>query len=324
MDASHTTKTSPKDFFLTVAFFVALYVSAVSLLQLWFAAINALFPDPLSYEMGYSATLRVAIASLVVVFPLYVFFLHFLEKDSIQHPEKANQWIRTWLTYLTLFAAGVTLVVDLVVLINTFLGGDVTTRFVLKVLAIFIVAGAVFGYYLRDVRKDDAMRRTASRNYFAWSASLVIALSVVGSFFIIGSPMSERLRRFDEERISHLQNIQSHVVYFWQQKGALPQTLAELQSPLAGFVVPVDPETSAPYKYRPLAATVFEVCADFDTEESASTQGASRAAFAKPIPVYPQGAYPGDINWKHGKGRSCFSRTIDPDLFPVQKKPLMP
>jgi len=316
MDASHKTKTSPKDFFLTVAFFVALYVSAVSLLQLWFAAISALFPDPLSYEAGYSTTLRVAIASLVVVFPLYIFFLRFLEKEGAKHPEKIELWVRKWLTYFTLFAAGVTLVVELVVLINTFLGGDVTIRFVLKVLGIFIVAGAVFGYYLRDVRKDGASRR-AGRNYFAWSVSVVMVFSVVGSFFIIGSPMTERLRRFDEERISHVQNIQSQVVYYWQQKGALPAMLTELANPLTGFTVPIDPSTGLQYEYRPVSTLSFEICATFSLSDRDLTESQRRKMFTKSAPVYP--GHPGD-EWSHTNGRSCFNRTIDPDLFPPQKR----
>jgi uncharacterized membrane protein YpjA len=35
------------------------------------------------------------------------------------------------------------------------LGGELTTRFILKVLVAAVIAGTVFGYYLRDLRRDE-------------------------------------------------------------------------------------------------------------------------------------------------------------------------
>jgi hypothetical protein len=44
---------------------------------------------------------------------------------------------------------------DLIALVYNLLGGDLTARFVLKVLTIGVIAGAVFAYYLTDLRGDD-------------------------------------------------------------------------------------------------------------------------------------------------------------------------
>ena len=134
---------------------VALYVSAVSLLNLLFEIINASFPDALNFSYdNFSSGMRWSIASLLIVFPLYIFLSWFINKDLATNPLKKNLGIRKWLTYLTLFVAGVAIITDLIMLINTFLGGEITVRFAFKVLAVLIVAGVAFAYYLYDLRRD--------------------------------------------------------------------------------------------------------------------------------------------------------------------------
>ncbi|MEK7142237.1 MAG: DUF5671 domain-containing protein, partial [Patescibacteria group bacterium] len=138
-------KTTPRDFFVFIGSMVALYASAVSLLNLLFEIINALFPDALSYSYdSFSSGMRWSIATLVIVFPLYIFLSWFINKDLTANPLKRNIWVRRWFTYLTLFVAGVAIITDLIMLINTFLGGEITTRFAFKVLAVFVVAGLAF------------------------------------------------------------------------------------------------------------------------------------------------------------------------------------
>ena len=47
------------------------------------------------------------------------------------------------------------LVGDLVALIFHFLQGELTTRFLLKVAVVLVLAGTAFAYYLRDLRQDE-------------------------------------------------------------------------------------------------------------------------------------------------------------------------
>jgi hypothetical protein len=63
--------------------------------------------------------------------------------------------VRKWLTYATLFIAASVLVADLSTLVFNLLGGELTMRFLLKVATVGIIAGAVFGYYLWDMRKEE-------------------------------------------------------------------------------------------------------------------------------------------------------------------------
>jgi len=153
-------RTSPKDFFLNLLSIAALYMSAGSFIALIFQYINIFFPDVLDsqnygsdpLDAAYQA-IRFAVSTLIVAFPVYLATGRFMNKDYLKNPEKRNLRIRKWLIYFTLFAATVIIMGDLIALINTFLGGEITMRFVLKVLTVLLVTGVIFGYYLWDLRK---------------------------------------------------------------------------------------------------------------------------------------------------------------------------
>jgi len=40
-------------------------------------------------------------------------------------------------------------------IVYNLLGGEITMRFVLRVLTLGTIAGSVFGYFLRDLRKEE-------------------------------------------------------------------------------------------------------------------------------------------------------------------------
>ena len=153
-------KVTPKDFFLHLLSMVALYVSAVSFLVLIFQYVNIAFPDLLEQSYYFSSdgaygAIRWAMASLVVIFPVYLLTTRHLSKVYSLAPEKRELKVRKWLVYFTLFVASCTIIGDLVKLIFNFLEGEITTRFILKVLAVLFVAGSVFYYYLWDLRKHN-------------------------------------------------------------------------------------------------------------------------------------------------------------------------
>ncbi len=298
---------SPKDFFLNLGVMVALYASTISLLNLLFEIINRVWPDALQdyyYSVGvYSASIRWSIAVLVVIFPIYLLISWYFGRDFSANPEKRNLPIRKWLTYLTLFLAGIAIIIDLITLINTFLGGEITTRFVLKVVAVLAVAGVIFGYYIYDLRKGG---ENGSRGIFAWIAGGVVLATIIGGFVVIGSPTTARLMRFDEQRVQDLQNIQWQITNYWQQKGTLPVALSELNDSISGYVSPVDPDKKTQYIYERTGLRTFKLCADFSRASEERNGGIS-----KPYGYELE-------NWKHGAGQTCFDRTIDPELYPVK------
>lgn len=296
----------------------ALYGSVVAFITLLFEYIDYAFPDALQYYVDpYSGAIRFAIASLIVLFPVFLLLMRLIRRDIARDPSRAEIWVRRWVLFLTLFIAGITLIIDLITLINTFLGGELTTRFVLKVVVVFLVIGAGFLHFLSDLW-GYWNRYPRRAQFVGYGAALAIVISIVSGFFIIGTPGEQRLYRLDDQRISDLQMIQSQIVYYWQQKQALPDTSKDLENPLMGFALPKDPETGQDYDYRITQAPYsFELCAEF-SKESRSFGSPT----ARPVPI---GDYYGGVenaNWQHDAGRACFPRTIDPDLYAPFPKPV--
>lgn len=141
--------TSPRDVFLYILAIVALYISVISFASLVFTLINIAFPSPLDF-VSYES-MRWSLALLIIIFPTYVLISQYLYRDLVAHPEKRALRTRRWLIYLTLFLASVAMLVNLVSLVYTFLQGDFTIRFFLKVLTVVILAGAVAIYYYWDL-----------------------------------------------------------------------------------------------------------------------------------------------------------------------------
>ncbi len=300
-------KTTPKDFFLHLGAIATLYISAISLITLLFQIVNVAFPDIVyGYVDPYSSGIRWAIASLLIIFPLFILLSWLLEREYKQIPDKRTLPVKRWLTFFTLFLTGAAIAVDLIVLINSFLGGETTTRFFLKVAAVLVVTGGVFGYYLWDLRRN-VVPGDKRPKIFAIVAVVAVVASIVGGFLIMGSPTTQRELRLDEQKIGNLQEIQSQVTYYWQMKRVLPAKIEDLNSSLTGFYAPTDPETGMNYEYKKVSDLSFELCADFNREAS---QTASTAAYYPKIGAATE-------NWQHGVGRTCFTRTIDPALYPA-------
>lgn len=310
-------KFSPRDFFLWLGAMVALYASAVSFITLLFNYINTLFPDQLDYGYDpYSGGIRFAIASLIIIFPLFIFLMRALHQDIRQNPEKRELGIRRWLIFGTLFIAGATIVGDLVALVYTFLEGEITMRFVLKVLAILLVVGGGFLYFLADLRGRWEKKKKESEIIGVAIAILVFG-TIISGFFIIGSPQAEREYRLDEQRVGDLQNIQWQVINYWQAKRVLPASISDLEDPTQGFVAPFDPESGGSYAYRTVGALSFELCANF----ARATRERKTIGETKPLSGTMRGV---DENWEHKEGTHCFARTIDPDFYPPLEKTPVP
>ncbi len=148
---------SARETFLYLLLFSSLYASIWNFIELVFAFIDRLAPDPLQTQFGFSSDsqIRWNISMLIVLFPLFLFMFRLTERtgprDSARIPSRA----RSWLTYLTLYLSALTFAGCVVSLIYNLLGGEFTSRFFLKVLTVAIVASGVFAYFLNDVRRVD-------------------------------------------------------------------------------------------------------------------------------------------------------------------------
>lgn len=324
-------KLSPKFFFLSLGVLVTLIATVTSFLNLVFETLNQKFPDALNsvYQYGYNTynfdSSRSAMATLIIIFPAYLILSYFWRKATKGGLGRIDEIIRKWMIYLILFMAGIVVVVDLVTLVRYFVAGEITTRFILKVAITLLVAASVGVYYIFELRTKNKIWGLNVHVWAAIKSTIIVIALVVWSFSVIGSPKEQRAWRLDERRVQDLQSIQWQVINYWQQKESLPESLQAMNNPISSFMTPVDPEfeKGLVYEYKKTAAMTFELCATFSAvmpEGWQEIQGWGGMPFsAREVAVdmaYPYPGGTGNDSWKHDAGRTCFSRTIDPDIYP--------
>ena len=154
--------TRPREAFLYVVMFMALFVSAYALGAVVFGLIDLALPDPAGMPLEViRELLRLSVAALVVASPVFAFVTRVIRRGVEAQPSSRRSRIRQQLTYLTLFIASCVLVGAVTALVYSVLGGELTARFVLKSLTVTAIAGGAFGYYLRDLRQAERDPREA-------------------------------------------------------------------------------------------------------------------------------------------------------------------
>lgn len=331
-DTSHDSqKLTPKFFFLSLGVLASLITSVVSFLNLVFETLNKKFPDALNstYSYGYSSwsydSIRSALATLIIFFPVFLAISYFWSKSAHQTLGKVDHAIKKWMLYLLVFLSSVVIAVDLVTLVKYFVSGEITTRFIYKVVITLVVAMYVGVYYILELKDKRKMWGVPIGISAAIKSSIIVLALVVWSFMVIGSPKEQRAWRMDDRRVSDLQSIQWQVINYWQQKEALPETLKDLSNPISGVVVPVDPEfeNGMSYEYAKKSELTFELCATFSAEMPEGwleySGGGGGIMYEARDMSAPYPGVGGD-SWTHKVGRTCFERTIDKDIYPPFEK----
>lgn len=148
---------SARDTFLYLVMFGMLYFSAYNLGSLLFQFVNLALPDPMLERVREytNAQIRFSVSALIVAFPAFLLISSLIAKQIRFEPAQRLSEVRKWLTFLTLAIASCIIVGDLIVLLNSFLAGEMTVRFVFKVLIVGGISGSIFVYYLSTVKEDD-------------------------------------------------------------------------------------------------------------------------------------------------------------------------
>lgn len=332
--STQKTSLTPKFFFVSLGVLITLITSVVSFLGLLFETLNKKFPDALNstYQYGYNSydfeSIRASLATLIIVFPVFLVLSYFWRKMLRSELSKWDDLIFRWMIYLVIFFASIVIIVDLVTLVKYFVSGEITIRFILKVLGAAVIASLVgFNYFseLKNHGKEDAKNKMVV--IYALVSFAILLAMIVWSFVVIGSPAKQRAWRLDDKRIGDLQSIQYQVINYWQQKEKLPVSLTELSNPLSGYSLPVDPEfeKGISYEYVSKDKMTFDLCATFGAEmpkgwnENNYSNVTGPMYSGRDIKVETAVAYPtGGVNdsWNHEIGRTCFTRTIDKDMYP--------
>lgn len=291
------------DFLLNIASIIALYTVVSNLISLLFSVINSAYPQITNgYNYYGSQSISWPVSILIILFPIFVTIMWFLEKSYAQEPEKRNIGIHKWLTYITLFIGGIILIGDLITVIYRFIDGqELTTGFLLKVFSVLLVTLVVFLYYVADVRNT---LTSAKKKIWLVVSTALILFSIVWGFSVLGSPRTQQLIKYDTQKVSDLQNISNQINNYYSNKGVLPNSFDELKTIYYSFST-VDSQTQKPYEYKKLSETTYNICAEFN--KASDDKNINNA------PVYSD-PY-NSITWTHSAGRYCFEQTINPNLY---------
>jgi hypothetical protein len=294
---------SPKEAFFHLLLYSMLYTASVALGSVLFDLINLWLPLPAEPARPLLSSLRWGIATVVVSFPLFLFMSWLIAREAASNPGQRISPVRRWLTYLTLFVAAVAIVCDLIALIVTFLEGDLTLRFGLKVITVALLAAGPFTYYLSALRRDEVapslvrVARPAAKLALAGLVGVIVALLATAGWFA-GTPMQGRLMAQDAQRLRDLNDIHVKVERFYEDKGRLPESLTACDiSPNTFVRQKKDRVTGESYHYRVADDAQFEIGATFALPSS--DDGEARASGS--------GLGPDDEDfWRHDAGPAVF------------------
>lgn len=146
-----------RDAFFYLLAFVTLGIWLQALGEMAFIFINHLIPDALNNYYGDpSWQVAFALARLIVAYPVYLGLMRQINRALAAHREKHFSGVRKWLTYLTLLVAALIAIGAVIAFLTSFLRGELTPRFLLKVLVVLVLDGGVLWYYFDWIRRKPA------------------------------------------------------------------------------------------------------------------------------------------------------------------------
>lgn len=292
-------------FFYLTSFF-ALGFIAFGAGNILFSLVHFYFPESFSYSAGdvSQSAIKFGIASLLIASPVYFFTTKAISHSLLEKKLSYESGVRRWLTYLVLFITIATVLGDLVATLYSFLGGELTIRFLLKSLIILLIAGGIFGFYFWDIRTHDEHIRKSSEKLFTGIFWGIVAVPFFWSFVILENPQITRIKRIDEDTVSVLTSCQWNIDRYAENEKELPKSLDDLSSPQYDLKFSEIKEKDI--SYRPLSEREYELCASFqrDNREDATLMF--------------------DPSWKHPAGNFCFSFSVPKENVQKEIVPVSP
>ncbi len=299
---------------------VSLIFISISVGLIAFGIIDITIPDTLKYYYNSSFTnnsFRFAISALLIATPIF-YYLSFLINKGLRNKELDKEsGIRRWLTYFIIFVSSVTILGVFISLINNFLSGELTSRFLFKALSVLIISGSVFSFYFYDIKRDNPEEKNKVIKIFFYSSLAIILTAFISVWFFVDSPKEARMRRLDQNLLTNINILENTLNSFYADKGFLPDDISEIKNSnyyyeLNSFV---DPETGTPIEYNKLSDRDFELCATFRLD----SEGIDRGGRNVVNPIYG----PSDKN-SYKAGYSCLKGNLwmEKEAKPVETKNL--
>ena len=315
MDNQTTTNQShnaAKFAFFYMLSLVALVFTALSTGMIIFQIINKLIPDvPGFFQGSFSdSSLKYAISQMIIAAPIFFLTMRQIHRYLYSGELDNNSGIRKWLTYFMLFVSSVVLIGWLIGTLNSFMQGELTTKFLLKAMTAIGISATVFSYFLYDIKRKEVKGvRDKQIKIFLIGSLVVVVAALVGSLFVVESPTEARNRKLDNMVIIDFNEIDQAINIYYSENKELPKSLARLQEDIS-FLRDndlKDPATGSSYEYRVSDDKTYELCATFRT---VSADEKSREYYF-------------DDRWWHEAGEQCLKQTVHTEgrEFPLEERP---
>ena len=285
------TQVSARDAFYYLTLFFGLALSVWGMSFIWFALIDIWISDPL-FSRPYRDEFRTPISILIVAFPVYFFLSLKIARDVRRDPDRRHSPVRRWITYTILFCAAVVMLIDLIVVIDGFLGGDLTAKSLAKAVTVALIHGVVFWGYLRMQGRDDRADQDARPGddplpRWLLRASALVALITIGlAFYNSQSPKSARAEQSDRHIVETLNNIEVALNCEWERTGTLPPVLDFLST--SGSQCYLVSSGLDAVRYTPHDEGRYTLCTKFERE---GLPPRPIAGGQQPFSYHPAGAH---------------------------------
>lgn len=249
---------------------VALLFTAIGFGRIIFEIINQYISDPLNTYRGFynDQAMKFSISSLIIAVPIYYYATRQILKNLFQGKLDPDSGIRKWLTYFILFVTSVVSIGWLIAVLNNFLDGELTLKFILKALTAVGVSAIVFAYYFYDIkRKEVENKKDSVIKIFFYTTLILLIAALVAGFLTADSPIEARDRRLDDRIIEKFSQIESANYEYHYKYNGLADTLDEILES-SSFLKDEDirhPISKERFEYNKKSESKFELCAEFRT-----------------------------------------------------------
>lgn len=295
-------KNSAKFAFFYMLSLVALVFMSVSTGMIIFQIINKHIADFIDqYGIRYSPEqLKFAISALVISAPIYYLTTRQIFKNLFSGELDKDSGIRKWLTYLILLIASVVMIGWMIAVINSFLGGEFTLKFILKTATALGISAIIFTFYLHDIKREEvAGKKDKTIKLYLYGSLALITIAFIASLFTVESPTQARNKKLDEAIINDFNKINSAIDVYYQDNKKIPDDLNALKEN-SNFLTDDDlknPTSEEAYEYKTINEKKYELCATFRTSNKDEQEDDYRYG--------PSGFYLHDV------GYQCLKNTIN-------------
>lgn len=245
---------------------VALIFTSISSALILFGIIDLNIADssPYSAYRNIDSQIKFALASLLVSVPTYYISVYLINRGLKKGELPVNSSLRRWLTYLIIFSNSLIILGIIISILYNFLSGDLSARFLLKLISVLLIAALIFSYYFYDIKRIDFNKMKGVRFFILVSALIIISI-FISAWFFIDSPATTRAKRADQNLMTNIYQLENAVNQYYAIYNRLPDNLEEIQSSdeiylQASYLL--DPETKKTIDYFTENESFF-LCAQF-------------------------------------------------------------